>query len=83
MTGFCYLKEALSAMEEKRTSAVLKCPLSRVTWNRYSLNLFSPFPKQALVFMCLKYKSWKTVQGKEKLLVMSNFSFSQSVFYLF
>ena len=44
-------------------------------------NCFWPFPKQALVFTCLQYKSlenWK----KEKLSKMSNFSFSHRVFYL-
>ena len=40
---------------------------------------FLSFPKQALVFMCLQYKS-KTLWEKEKLFVMSNFSFSYSVF---
>ena len=35
-----------------------------------------PFPKQALVFTCLK-----TLWEKEKLLMISNFSFSHSVFY--
>ena len=42
-----------------------------------------PFPKQALVFTCLQYKSLKTLWKKEKLLVMSNFSFSHSVFNTF
>ena len=37
------------------------------------------FPKQALVFMCLQYKSFDTLWGKEKLLVTSNFSFSHGV----
>ena len=31
--------------------------------------------------MCLQYKSLKTLWEKEKLLVMSNFSFSHSVFF--
>ena len=39
------------------------------------------FPKQALGFPCLQYKSLKTLWEKEKLLVTSNFSFSHSVFY--
>ena len=38
-----------------------------------------PFPKQALVFICLL----KTVWENKKLLVTSNFSFSHSVFYSF
>ena len=42
----------------------------------------SPFPKQALVFKCLQYKCFlKTLWEKNKLLVMSNFSISNSVFY--
>ena len=39
-----------------------------------------PFPKQALVFMCLKYKSFKNTVGKGELLVTSNFSFSNNIF---
>ena len=37
--------------------------------------------KQALVFTCLRYKSFENTVGKEKLLVTSNFSFSHSIFY--
>ena len=33
--------------------------------------------------MCLQYKAFENTAGKEKLLVMSNFSISHSVFYLF
>ena len=47
-----------------------------------SVNLNQPFPEQALVFMCLQYKSFWKHWEKEKLLVTSNFSFSHSVFYL-
>ena len=40
--------------------------------------------QQALVFTCLQYKSFEnTVGEKEKLLIMSNFSFSHNVFYPF
>ena len=38
------------------------------------------FPKQALVYRYLQYKS-KTMGKKEKLLIMSNFSFSHYVLY--
>ena len=38
------------------------------------------FPKQELIFTCLQYKSFKKMWEKEKLLVTSNFSFSNSVF---
>ena len=43
------------------------------------------FLKQALDFACLQYESSKTKTRweKEKLLIMSNFSFSYSVFYPF
>ena len=42
------------------------------------------FQKQALVFLCLHYKSFKkSLWEKEKLLVKSNFSFSRSVFFSF
>ena len=39
------------------------------------------FPKQILVFMFLQYISFETLWEKEKLLVTSKFSFSNSVFY--
>ena len=50
---------------------------------RRSVVSSEPFPKQALVFMCLQYKSFENTVEKEKLLVTSNFSFSGSVFYPF
>ena len=40
------------------------------------------FPKQALVFTCLQYKSFEITVGKGEI-VTSNFSFSHSVFYPF
>ena len=39
-----------------------------------------PFPKQALVFTCLLYKCIENSVEKEKLPVMSNFSFFNNVF---
>ena len=42
---------------------------------------FNRFPKQALVFTCLQYKSFENTVGKGA--IMSNFSFSHDVFYLF
>ena len=42
-----------------------------------------PFPKQSLVFTCLRYKSFENTGKREKLLVTSNFSFSHSIFYWF
>ena len=36
-----------------------------------------------MVFTCLLYKTFETLWEKEKLLVMSNFSFSRRVFYPF
>ena len=41
------------------------------------------FPKQALVFTCLQYKSFEITVGKGEIAVTSNFSFSHSVFYPF
>ena len=38
-----------------------------------------PFPKQALVFTCLQYKSFENTVGKGE--IAHNFSFSHSVFY--
>ena len=44
----------------------------------------SPFPKQALVFTCLQYKSFKNIVGNGEIAnVTSNFSFSHTVFYWF
>ena len=40
----------------------------------------NPFPKQALVFTCLHYKSFENTGEKEKLLLKSNFSFSPKCF---
>ena len=40
-----------------------------------------PFPKKALVFMCLHYKNFENTVGKGKWLKTSNFSFT--LFYLF
>ena len=42
-----------------------------------------PFPKEALVFMCLQFKFFENTLEKEKLLLTNNFSFSHSVFYPF
>ena len=42
-----------------------------------------PFPKQALVFTCLQYKSFENTAGKGEIAQTSNFSFSHSVFYPF
>ena len=45
--------------------------------------LFNPFPNKPL-FLCVCTTSLlKTLWEKEKLLIMSNFSFSHSVFYPF
>ena len=45
--------------------------------------ILNPFPNKPLFFTCLQNKSFRPMWEKEKLLVMSNFSFSHSVFYLF
>ena len=42
-----------------------------------------PFPNQALVFCVCSKSLLKMLLEKEKMLVMSNFSFSHSVFYPF
>ena len=48
---------------------------------RYTVSL--PFSKQALVLRVCSMSLLKTLWEKEKLLIMSNFSFSHSVFYPF
>ena len=45
----------------------------------YHMTKFYPFPKLA----CLLYKSFENPVEKEELLIMSNFSFSRSVFHPF
>ena len=42
-----------------------------------------PFPRQALVFTCPHYKSFKIPWERENLLVTSSFFFSHNVFYPF
>ena len=42
-----------------------------------------PFPKQAVVFMCLQYKSFENTAGKGEIAPYEQFSFSHSVFYPF
>ena len=43
----------------------------------------NPFLEKSPSFTCLQHKSVENTVGKEKLLIMSNFSFSHSVFYPF
>ena len=44
---------------------------------------FNPFPNKPWFLRVSSTSLLKTLWEKEKLLVMSNFSFAQSVFYLF
>ena len=44
---------------------------------------FNPFPNKPWFLRVCSTNLLKTLWEKEKLLVMSNFSFSRSVFYLF
>ena len=44
---------------------------------------FYPFPKQALVFKCLQYKSFENTIGKEEIAGNKQFPFSNNVFYPF
>ena len=46
-------------------------------------NLFNPFPNKPWFLCVCSISLLKTLREKEKLLVMSNFSFSHSVFYPF
>ena len=45
--------------------------------------LLNPFPKKPWFSLVYSTSLLKTLWEKEKLIVMSNFSFSHSVFYLF
>ena len=49
-------------------------------FNKGDLLLPFLFPRQALVFMCLQYKSFENLLVKEKLLIMNDFSFSHTIF---
>ena len=44
---------------------------------------FNPFPNKPWFLLVCSRSLLKTLREKEKLLIMSNFSFSHSVFYLF
>ena len=50
--------------------------------NASYLYLFNPFPNKPWFLRVCSTSLLKTLREKEKLLVMSNFSFSHSVFYL-
>ena len=51
---------------------------------QHSTFQFKPFPNKAqLVFTFLLYNTFKNTWEKEKLLIISNFSLPQSVFYPF
>ena len=47
------------------------------------LSFYTPFPNKPWFFHLCSTSLLKTLQEKEKLLVLSNFSFSHSVFYPF
>ena len=54
-----------------------------VTWKLSGSGTHHPYPKQALVFACLQYKSLKNTVGQGEIARnRSNFSFSHSVFYM-
>ena len=62
----------------------IKFPFARA----WLIIIFITFPFGSVLTLsqtsqCLQYKSWNHCGKKEKLLVMSNFSFSHSVFYPF
>ena len=62
-----------SLLQHKRAKLDLDC----------SPELFNPFPNKPWFLHVCSTSLLKTLREKEKLLVMSNFSFSHSVFYPF
>ena len=52
-------------------------------WKKYCTNYWLPFPRQALVFTCLQYKSFENTVGKEEIARNEKLSFSHSDFYPF
>ena len=56
-----------------------------VPWSSYSVIniLFNPFPNKPWFLRVCSTSLLKTLWEKEKLLIMSNFSFSHNVFYPF
>ena len=64
----------------RRWKLVVLGQKAQVSDSRAIMALFS---KQAMVFTCPHYKSLEKMLEKEKLLVTSNFSFSNSVSYPF
>ena len=52
-------------------------------WNGWPFQNFNPFPNKPWFLRVYRTTFLKTRREKEKLLVMSNFSFSHSVFYPF
>ena len=60
-----------------------KCWLPAFVFSRIIFRSFNPFPKKPWFLRVSRTSLWKTEWEKEKLLIMSNFSFSHSVLYLF
>ena len=46
----------------------------------FSNQMYYPFPKQALVFTCLQYKSHENTVGKEEIVRYEQFLLCHSVF---
>ena len=58
-------------------------PLFHREWFKYLYALVNPFPNKPWFVRVCSTSPLKTLWEKEKLLVMSNFSFCHSVFYRF
>ena len=54
--------------------------MKNIIWN-FANTLFNPFPHNDTFWRPWETSLLKTMSEKEKLLIMSNFSFSYSVFY--
>ena len=72
---------------EKEDTGVARSPenelLFHYSTDKYVDNRINPFPNKPWFLRVCSISVLKTLWGKEKLLVTSNFSFSRSVFYMF
>ena len=67
-------EEVVPYLAEKMYNNFLSVPC-------YLIDMFNPFPNKSLFLPVCSTSLLKTLQEKEKLLMMSNFSFFCSVFY--
>ena len=77
---FSFLFYCITCYISQETWILAKKPENLCIWCSRSI---SPFPNKPWFLSVCSTSLLKTLQEKEKLLIMSNFSFSHSVFYSF